>query len=315
MEKQLISIIVPVYNEENNIPELYDSIKKIKDSIPGTVEVIFIDDGSTDKSKVEIENIAKQDKDVKMIALGRNYGQTIAIASGIKNSKGEIIVTLDADLQNDPGDIPTLVGLINKGNDVVSGWRKKRMDPFFSRKIPSLIANSIISFVTGLKLHDFGCTLKAYRREFVDHLSIHGEMHRLLPAYCVLQGANIVEIPVNHFPRKHGKSKYGLSRTLKVLLDLLVIKFLLSYLSKPIYVFGGIAIFSFVLGAAINLFVVIRRIYLHGQWLSPLFFIGFSFWTLSVICLLLGLIAEVLVRLYFESGNKLTYKIKSKINL
>jgi len=309
-----VSIVIPVYNEEGNLEQLINELLKIKEKLSQNTEIIFVDDCSTDKSCQIIENIALKDKTVKLISLIRNYGQTTAIASGIKNSNGEIIVTLDADLQNDPKDILDLLEKIKQGYDVVSGWRKNRKDPFFSRILPSKIANFLISFLTGVKLHDFGCTLKAYRREFVENISIHGEMHRFLPAYCVWQGAKITEIPVNHRERKHGKSKYGLGRIFKVILDMLLVKFILSYLSKPIYIFGGVSLITFFLGLIVNIFVILRKIFLGGEWLSPLFFAGFLLWSVCIISFLLGLLAEILIRIYFESREISIYKIKKKIN-
>lgn len=315
MSGENISVVIPVYNEEQNIRELYSQLVKVKTGPFESMEVIFVDDGSTDGSRAAVNEIAGRDKSVKLIALSRNYGQTTALAAGMKNSSGKIIVTLDADLQNDPADIPALIGAMGKDTGVVSGWRKNRKDPFLSKKLPSRIANFFISLITGVKLHDFGCTLKAYRREYVEHLSIHGEMHRFLPAYCAWQGASIVEIPVNHRPRTHGRSKYGLGRTFKVLLDLMVVKFLLSYMSKPIYVFGGVALLAFLAGALVNGFVVWRKIYEGGEWLSPMFFAGMLLWSLSVICFLLGLLAEITVRLYYETRQYDIYHIREKVNL
>lgn len=306
-----ISVIIPVFNEEKNIPQLYSELCAAG---LGDREVIFVDDGSTDGSLAALKEIAKKDKTVSVVALNKNYGQTIALAAGIKHSTGSVIVTMDADLQNDPADIPKLTALIGDEHDVVSGWRKDRKDPLFSKKIPSRIANSLISLITGVRLHDFGCTLKAYKREYVDHLSIHGEMHRFLPAYCAWQGAKVTELAVNHRPRIHGVSKYGINRTFKVVLDLMVVKFVLSYLSKPIYVFGGIGLLSFIAGTGVNSFVVVRRIYEQGEWLSPLFFVGILLWSVSVICFLLGILAEIVVRLYYETRQYDVYRVREKVN-
>jgi glycosyltransferase involved in cell wall biosynthesis len=303
-----VSIIIPVFNEAENLWELYRELERIKSSTRRKVELIFVDDGSTDGSPKDLKELEKSDKDVKVVRHPRNMGQTAAIASGLKASRGEIIVTIDSDLQNDPMDIPKLVAAITEGGaDVASGWRKERKDPYFSKVLPSRIANAIISFVTGISLHDYGCTLKAYRRKFIDNISIHGEMHRFLPAYCAWQGAKVVELEVNHRPRVHGVSKYGLGRTFKVILDLIVLKFVLSYFTKPMYLFGGVGLASFVAGCAVGLFVIYRRIFENGQWISPLFFVGMLFLAVSVLSVLMGLLAEILVRLYFETKRDVTH--------
>jgi glycosyltransferase involved in cell wall biosynthesis len=299
-----VSIIVPVFNEEKNLKQLYEEIV----SISMDFEVVFVNDGSTDASDKILIDLSGN-KNVKIITLNKNYGQTAAISAGIKNSKGGIVVIIDADLQNDPGDIPKLLEQIDKGNDVVSGWRYKRKDSYL-RILPSKIANFIIAFVTHINLHDFGCTLKAYKREFIENLTMHGEMHRLLPAYCAWQGAKIYELKVNHRPRIHGVSKYGFGRTFKVILDLILAKYILSYMSKPIYVFGGISLVSFFLGLIIFSYVVYREVYMAGVWLSPLFFAGTIFWVLSIICLLMGILAEVMVMIYLAVKKQEIYKIK-----
>ncbi|OGS20197.1 MAG: glycosyl transferase [Elusimicrobia bacterium RIFOXYA2_FULL_39_19] len=313
MEKTL-SIIIPVYNEEENVKRLYLELKEVINKIDYKSEIVYVDDCSSDGTLEALKSIAQDDKKVKFIRFSKNYGQTAAISTGIKNSTGDVIVLLDGDLQNDPADIPMLLKNIEDGNDVVSGWRKNRKDTFITRKLPSYIANYIISLFTGLKIHDFGCTLKAYKREVLENFAIYGEMHRLLSAYCFWQGAKVTEVVVNHRPRLYGKSKYGINRTLKVILDLMVIKFILSYLTRPIYIFGGIAITAFLAGTAVNLFVIGRKIFFSGQWLSPMFFIGFLLWSMSVICLLLGIIMEVVVRLYLETKDELPFKIAKKEN-
>jgi glycosyltransferase involved in cell wall biosynthesis len=309
-----VSLIIPVFNERESLRQLYAQIKQLDDDSLRDMEIVFVDDGSSDGSLEILKEIAAGDGRARLLALTRNFGQTIALSAGIKNSTGNLIVTMDADLQNDPKDIPKLLKKLQEGWDVVSGWRKERKEPYFSRVLPSSIANLMISFLTGVRLRDYGCTLKAYRREFLERLSIHGEMHRFLPAYCAWQGAKVSEAEVRDYPRLHGKSNYGLSRVFKVILDLIVLKFVFSYFSKPIYVFGGIAIISFIAGTAINLFVIIRKIFLAGQWLSPLFFVGFVLWAFSIICVLLGLLAEILVRLYFESNENSIYRIKERVN-
>jgi glycosyltransferase involved in cell wall biosynthesis len=315
-DRTSLSVIIPIYNEEKNLTELYHELSTTLKTLTLPYEVIFVDDGSSDNSYTILKDIAEKDKNVKLIRLARNYGQTVALSAGIKFSSNALIITMDGDLQNDPRDIPKLlIKLQNENYDIVSGWRKKRRDPLITRKLPSEVANWFISKVTGAKLHDYGCTLKIYKREYLENISIYGEMHRLLPAYCFWAGARIGEIEVNHRPRIHGRSKYGLERTIKVILDVLVVKFLLSYLNRPIYVYGGVSITTFLLGTAVSIFVVIRKIFFHGEWLSPLFFVSFLLWTTSIISLLLGLLAEVLSRLYFESSKFPTFVIKEKVNL
>jgi len=315
MDKLGVSIIIPCYNELDNIDRLYSELKETVKRLDCPAELIFVDDGSTDGTREKLQGLAATDKNTKLILLSRNYGQTTALAAGLDFSKGELIITMDGDLQNDPRDIGLLLEEIKKGTDVVSGWRKQRKDKFFTRILPSNIANFLISFLTGVKLHDYGCALKVYKKEFLANLSIYGEMHRFLPAYCVWQGAKVSEIVVHHRPRIYGKSKYGLGRIFKVLLDLFVVKFFLSYLTKPIYIFGGAAVLAFLFGLVVNIVVIIRKVSFAGQWLSPLFFIGFSFWGLSVVCMLLGLLSEILVRLYFESRQTPSYRISKKVNL
>lgn len=310
----MISIIIPVYNEEQNLETLFSELNEVRRTLNADTELIFVDDGSTDNSVKIIKTFVSNNKSIKLICFNRNYGQTQAIAAGIKHSKGDIVILLDSDLQNDPRDIPKLINNLDK-YDVVSGWRKNRKDKYFTRILPSSIANFLISYFTGVKLHDYGCTLKAYKKEYFGNMSIYGEMHRFLPAYCSWQGAKITEVVVNHRARKYGKSKYGLNRIYKVMLDLLVLKFLLSYLTKPIYVFGGAALVSFLTGTVVYAFVIIRKLFYNGAWLSPLFFMGFLLWFLSLLCLFLGLLAEVLVRMYFESRGYDVYKIKEQVNL
>jgi glycosyltransferase involved in cell wall biosynthesis len=308
------SIVIPVYNEKGNLEGLFAELGEVLKKLPDSAEVIFVDDGSDDGSREMLKELSGANRKMKLAVHARNYGQTAALVTGIKCAAGNVIVTMDGDLQNNPRDIPALLEKLMEGYDVASGWRKERKDPFFSRRLPSAIANSLISWMTGLKLHDYGCTLKAYRSEFVRGLSLHGEMHRFLPAYCYWQGAKIMEVAVSHRPRVSGRSKYSLNRVFKVLLDLIVVKFLLSYLGKPIYVFGGIAMASFAAGTLVNSYVVARKIFLHGVWMSPLFFIGALLWTFSVTCIFLGILAEILVRLYMETGQYPAQRIIEKVN-
>jgi glycosyltransferase involved in cell wall biosynthesis len=306
-----LSLILPVYNEEESLPHLHDAIQKAFDGQSFGWEVIYVNDGSTDKSLSILEQIAVTDpKHVRVVALRRNFGQTAAIAAGIDHSSGEVIVLSDADLQNDPADIPTMVEQIEQGYDVVSGWRKNRQDTFLTRVLPSRMANWLISKVTGVHLHDYGCTLKAYRREVLTGFRLYGEMHRFIPAYAYSVGARMIEIPVHHHARKYGKTKYGLTRTLKVVLDLFTVKFLLSYANKPIYLFGGAGLALIIASALVYILLLIRRIFFQVDVLSsPFFQMSTMFTILGFQSILMGLIAELLVRTYHESQAKPTYTI------
>lgn len=306
-----VSIIVPVYNEEENIPLLYDALVAAVSSLPHAWEAVMVDDGSKDKSMFELEKLAARDPEhFRVVRLRRNFGQTAAIAAGIDHSDGDVIILMDADLQNDPADIPMMVQKLEEGYDLVSGWRKRRKDAFLTRTLPSNIANGLISWVTGVKLHDYGCTLKAYRREVITGFRLYGEMHRFIPVYANRVGAKIIEVPVNHHPRLHGKAKYGLERTLKVILDLVTVKFLSSYADKPIYLFGGTGILLILASLLVLLFLFIRRIFfLVSVFSSPLFMMSTTVLILGVMSILMGLIAELLVRTYHESQGKTTYTL------
>lgn len=311
-----LSIIVPVYNEEENIPLLYDALVAAVTSLPHDWEVVLVDDGSKDGSMRELEKLAARDPvHFHVVGLRRNFGQTAAIAAGIDHSDGDVIILMDADLQNDPADIPMMVQKLEEGYDLVSGWRKRRKDAFLTRTLPSNIANGLISWVTGVKLHDYGCTLKAYRREVITGFRLYGEMHRFIPVYANRVGAKIIEVPVNHHPRLHGKAKYGLERTIKVILDLVTVKFLSSYADKPIYLFGGTGIALIILSLLVLLFLFIRRIFfLVSVFSSPLFQMSTMILILGVMSILMGLIAELLVRTYHESTGTPTYTVGKTIN-
>ncbi len=312
-----LSLVIPVYNEEENLPLLYDAVLAAAEHFPQPWEMVLVDDGSQDRSPEILRQMARQDPEhVRVVLLRRNFGQTAAIAAGIDHARGQVIVLLDADLQNDPADIPKLLAKLDEGYDVVSGWRKHRQDPFLTRVLPSRLANALISWVTGVHLHDYGCTLKAYRREVLREFRLYGEMHRFIPAYAAAVGARIAEVVVQHHPRRRGKSKYGLSRTLKVLLDLITVKFLLSYFHKPIYLFGGLGLAVSAVGSAMLLFVFVRRVVWHISALqSPFFQTGLMFMILGTQAILLGLIAELLVRTYHETQNKPTYVVRERLNL
>ncbi len=313
MKEKKISIVIPVYNEKENIEELYEKVKKSLDLEGYNYELIFVDDGSIDDSWVVIKNIADKDKRVRGLKLSRNYGQTFALYAGFQEAKGDIIITMDADLQNDPDDIGDLMKEMEKGYDIVSGWRKERKDPFFTKILPSKIANFLISLITGVKLKDYGCTLKAYKADVIKGIKLYGEMHRFLPALCAFEGAKISEIPVRHHRRKKGKSKYGLTRTFKVILDLFTVKFMGSFFLKPIYFFGGVGLFLCFIGVLFALWTLYDKYFL-GVFVhrNPKILISFMFFPMGVQFILMGIIMEVLIRNYFESQNKLPYNIKER---
>ena len=311
-----LSLIVPVYNEEENLPLLFEAVQNTMKPLKLKWELILVDDGSKDNSPKVLEKLADEDsKHVKVLMLRRNFGQTAAISAGIDHAKGDIIIPLDADLQNDPADIPMLLDKINEGYDLVSGWRKNRQDDLI-RTFPSHIANWLISTVTGVHLHDYGCTLKAYRREVLTGFHLYGEMHRFIPVYANADGARIIEVPVHHHARKYGKAKYGLERTLKVILDLFTVKFLTSYAKKPIYLFGGAGLLLGGFGVLLLIFLFIRRIFfMVSVFESPLFIMAIMITLMGFQSVLMGLIAELLARTYHESQDKLTYTVRRSINL
>ncbi|MBN1253880.1 MAG: glycosyltransferase family 2 protein [Deltaproteobacteria bacterium] len=312
---KVISVVIPIFNEERNIAPLYRGLKAVLEGMEAEYEVIFIDDGSDDASSEVLQGLAKNDKRAKVIQFRKNFGQTAAIAAGVEHARGEVIVAMDGDGQNDPKDIPRLLDKLEQGYDVASGWRSNRKDPFLNKKFPSAVANRLISWLTGVKLHDYGCTLKAYRREILKDVRLYGEMHRFIPAYASWVGARITELKVAHHPRKHGKSKYGLSRTTSIILDLITILFLQRYSTKPIRLFGGAGMLLLVLGGLTGLFVLVRRLVWGGVWISPMILISFLFITMGVMFILLGLIAEIIIRTYHESQAKPIYAIKSTVNL
>ena len=308
-----LSLIIPVYNEAQNLPLLYDSIKQVMQPIKQKWEVVFVDDGSIDGSLDVLEAFVKKDPwHVRAVVFRRNFGQTAAIAAGIDHAHGETIVLLDADLQNDPADIPRLLAKLDEGYDLVSGWRKDRKDSQLTRTLPSNIANWLISRVTGVHLHDYGCTLKAYRRTVLGGFRLYGEMHRFIPVFAHSVGARITEITVSHHPRKFGKANYGLERTAKVILDLFTVKFLLDYSHKPIRLFGGAGALLMLLGSADLLFLFIRRTFFNvPAFSSPLLQIGVMFFIMGFQSILMGLIAELLARTYHESQKKTTYTVRT----
>jgi glycosyltransferase involved in cell wall biosynthesis len=310
-----LSIVIPIFNEEENITPLYRKLKTVLKGMRARYEVIFVDDGSDDASNEVLQRLAKDDKGLKAIQFRKNFGQTAAIAAGVEHAQGEIIVTMDGDGQNDPQDIPRLLERLEQGYDVASGWRRNRKDPLLRKRYPSAMANKLISWLTGVKLHDYGCTLKAYRKDILKDVRLYGEMHRFIPAYASWVGARITEMEVAHHPRRHGRSKYGLSRTTSIILDLMTFLFLQRYSTKPIRLFGGVGSLLFCLGVLTGLFVLYRRIIWGGVWISPMILISFLFITMGVMFILLGLIAEIIIRTYHESQKKPIYAIKSTMNL
>lgn len=313
---QSVSVIIPVYNEAESLLILQEALHNALDGQDFPWEVVYVDDGSLDQSLGILSEIAREDVDhVCVVQLRRNFGQTAAIAAGIDYAQGDILVLMDADMQNDPADIPMMLEKIKQGYDVVSGWRINRQDPFMTRKLPSRIANGLISRVTGVHLHDYGCTLKAYRREVITGFRLYGEMHRFIPAFAGWVGANIIEVPVNHHPRRFGKTKYGLERTIKVILDLFTVKFLSSYANKPIYLFGGAGIVLFTGSVLALLIIIIRKLWIGESMVrSPLLQMSTMLFILGFQSILLGLIAELLVRTYHESQAKPTYTVRKVVN-
>jgi glycosyltransferase involved in cell wall biosynthesis len=309
-ERPALSIVIPVFNEEDNVPILAAEIREALDPHGIAYEVIAVDDGSTDSSWSRLEAVRAADPRWILVALRRNFGQTAALSAGFDHARGEVIVPLDGDLQNDPADIPRLLALA-KDYDIVSGWRKNRQDPFVSRRLPSLLANWLISKVTGIRLHDYGCTLKAYRREIVEHLHLYGEMHRFIPAIASWMGITFVEVETHHRPRRFGRSKYGITRTLRVILDLITVKFLLSFATKPIQVFGLLGLGAAGLGGVIGVYLTLLKLIWGAQIGGrPLLFLAVLLIVVGVQFVVMGLLGELLVRVYHESQQKPIYMVK-----
>lgn len=309
-----LSLFLPVLDEEENLRPMHAKIREALNELGKTAEVIYVDDGSTDKSLQILREIAAEDERVRVISLRRNYGQTAAMSAGIDAARGEILIPMDADLQNDPKDIARLLEKLNEGYDVVSGWRKNRQDKLISRKIPSKIANKIISIIGGVHLHDYGCSLKAYRRDVLQGVKLYGEMHRFIPIYAAWAGAKVTEIPVDHHARMGGKSKYGISRTINVVFDLMTIKFMASYQTKPIYVFGTFGLIAFFLSIIAGIWAFTLKFgYGVSFILTPLPVIAIVLLAISMQFFLMGLLAEMLVRTYHESQDKTIYAVREKI--
>jgi glycosyltransferase involved in cell wall biosynthesis len=310
------SIVVPIYNEEDNIAELHRAITSALDSSGTDYEIILVDDGSTDGSFSALKSVAAQDERVKVIRLRRNFGQTAAMSAGFDAASGAIIIPMDGDLQNDPADIPRLIKKLDEGFDVVSGWRSDRKDTFITRKIPSILANALISRLTGVHLHDYGCTLKAYRREVLDGINLYGEMHRFVPALASQVGAKVAELPVNHRPRLHGVSKYGISRTLRVVLDLMTVKFLLTYSTKPIQLFGKWGVYTLLAGFGSGTMTIYMKVFEHFSMnRNPLLILTAFLMFMGIQFIVLGLLGELNARTYYEAQGKPIYVIRDRINL
>jgi len=310
-----LSVVVPVYNEAENIPRLYERLTEELEQLDVSYEIIAVDDGSRDQSFAILRNLAQTDARLRVIRFRRNFGQTPAFAAGFDHARGTVIVTIDADLQNDPADIARLLYKLDEGYDVVSGWREKRQDPYWSRRFPSQIANRLISWATGVHLRDYGCSLKVYRTEVLRNIQLYGELHRFIPAVASWQGVAVAELSVRHAPRQFGKSKYGISRTIRVMLDLLTVRFLLSYATRPMQIFGLFGLLSILVGSAINLYLVFWK-FLTGADLAdrPLLLLGTLLLILGVQFISMGLIGELVVRTYYETQKKSIYVVREVLN-
>ena len=305
-----ITVAVPIYNEEDNIPLLYERTRDALDALGRSWELVLVNDGSKDDSPARLDALAVADPRVVVIHLSRNYGQTAAFMAGLDHARGEIIVPMDGDLQNDPADIGRLLAKLDEGYDVVSGWRKDRQDHAIKRNLPSRMANWLISRVSGVHLHDYGCSLKAYRREVLDGVKLYGEMHRFVPIYAAWNGARVGEMAVTHHPRIHGVSKYGLERVVKVVLDLVVVKFLFKYASKPIYVFGGFGLLSILMSFVFGLWALGLKFFDDTSLIqTPLPLLAVFAFMIGVVSILMGLLAEMINRTYHESQSKPVYRI------
>ncbi|HEY2934873.1 MAG TPA: glycosyltransferase family 2 protein [Acidobacteriota bacterium] len=310
-----LSLVVPVFNEERNLTLLYQQIVRAVSPLLLSWELIFVDDGSTDGSYSSLEGIAESDARVTVVRFARNFGQTAAMAAGFELARGEVIIPMDADLQNDPADIQAILQKLNEGYDVVSCWRKERKDNFATRKLPSMAANKLISWISGVHLHDYGCTLKGYRRNVMRHVRLYGDMHRFIPILASWAGGRVAEIPVRHHPRQFGESKYGMMRTFKVTLDLITIKFLGKYSTKPMHFFGGAGFLLILAGVFTAIVTLVEKFFYEVKaHRNPLLLGSVFFVILGVQFILIGLIAELMTRTYHESQDKPTYIIKTILN-
>jgi glycosyltransferase involved in cell wall biosynthesis len=310
-----ISIVIPLYNEEESIPQLWEGLDKAIANYGQPAEVIIIDDGSKDRSFALLREIAERDPRFTIIRFRRNFGQTAGFAAGFAQARGEVVITMDADLQNDPMDIPKLMAKIDEGYDIVSGWRKDRQDRFIDRKLPSMMANRLISNVTDVRLHDYGCSLKAYRRDVLQHVHLYGELHRFIPALASQVGGTVSEVPVNHRARQFGRSKYGISRTVRVMLDLITVWFLGTYSTRPIHVFGTLGLASAAMGILIGLFLTFVKIFFHENIGNrPLLLLAVLLVVIGVQLITMGLLGEMITRTYYESQDKPIYVVREIVN-
>ena len=311
-----LSVVVPIYNEEESVNALYENITGAFSGTGIDYELILVDDGSSDRSYMLLKAIANDDSRIKVIRFRRNFGQTAAMAAGFDAASGRVVVPMDGDLQNDPTDIPRLLAKIEEGYDVVSGWRKDRKDTFINRKLPSMIANGLISRFTGVHLHDYGCTLKAYKKEVLEGINLYGEMHRFVPALASQVGAKVTELPVKHHPRMYGTSKYGISRTVRVVLDLMTVKFLLSYSTKPIQLFGKWGVYTLCAGLISGAATIYMKLFEHMSMnRNPLWILTIFLFFMGVQFIVLGLLGELNARTYYEAQGKPIYVVKERLNL
>jgi glycosyltransferase involved in cell wall biosynthesis len=313
-----LTIVLPIYNESENLPHLCDELASVLEAIGSSYEIIAVDDGSSDSSFQMLKGLSARCDQLRVVRFRRNFGQTAAFTAGFDRARGDVVITMDADLQNDPADIPRLLAKIDEGYDVVSGWRQERWKEgllsFFTRRIPSATANWLISWSTGVYLHDYGCALKAYRRDVVQEVRLYGDLHRFIPAIASYYGVRIAEVPVNYRPRRFGRSKYGIGRTIRVLLDLLTVRFLLSYSTRPIHIFGLLGLLSALLGVGIGVYLTVIK-FLHGAALAerPLLLFAILLVMVGVQLVTMGLLGEIVVRTYYESQNKPIYAVREEL--
>ncbi|PDW03233.1 glycosyltransferase family 2 protein [Candidatus Viridilinea mediisalina] len=311
-----LSVVVPIYNEEESIPHLYTRLQEALDELAKPYEVLAIDDGSRDQSFHLLRELAQQDGRWRVVRFRRNFGQTAGFAAGFARARGEWVVTIDADLQNDPRDIRMLLAKAEEGFDVVSGWRAKRQDPFLNRRLPSQLANGLISWATGVRLHDYGCSLKVYRAAVVKQIELYGELHRFIPAIASWQGVEVAELPVNHEARKYGTSKYGIGRTTRVVLDLITVRFLLSYSTRPMQVFGAVGLLFSGLGGALLAYLAYIRLFMGSPLADrPLLLLAVLLVVLGVQLLGMGLLGELVTRVYYEGRQRPIYVVREELNI
>lgn len=309
-----VSVVVPVLNEEDSLPLLHDSLSKVLSESGLSYEIIVVDDGSTDRSLEILRELQAGDANLRVVCFRRNYGQTAAFAAGFDRAQGDIVITIDADLQNDPADIPALISKLQEGYDVVSGWRVDRQDRFLDRRLPSILANRLIGWATSVRIHDYGCSLKAYRRDVLADVRLYGELHRFIPALAHAAGARVAEIPVSHHPRRFGKTKYGISRTIKVILDILVVRFMMSYSTRPIHVFGLLGMLSAMVGTVLLAYLGVVRVVLQQDIGNrPLTLLAILLVVVGVQLVTSGLLAELVTRTYYESQGKSIYTVREEL--